>query len=61
MRVVHIQAERGGQAVGDDERQVFQALQLAGMLVANLQPHGVVSLFQLQRVLQSDRGSREGC
>lgn len=37
--------------MGDHKRQVFKALQLAGLLMADLQTHSVVSLFQLQRIL----------
>lgn len=37
--------------MGHYERQILQPLQLALLLVANLQPDGVVTLLQLQRVL----------
>lgn len=40
--------------MGDHKRQVFKALQLAGLLMANLQTHRVVALFQLQRILWAD-------
>lgn len=53
--VIHIQTERGGQTVGHNERQVFKALQLTGLLMADLQAHSVVSLFQLQRILNRKR------
>lgn len=49
--VIHIQSERRGKTVRDHERQVFKALQLTGLLVADLQTHSVVSLLQLQRIL----------
>lgn len=44
--------------MGDDKRQVFKALQLTGLLMADLQAHGVVALFQLQRILQTHERTR---
>ena len=60
MRLVHIQTEGGGQTVRHHERQVLQSLQLTGLLVANLQSHGVVPFLQLQGILwgQPDRRER---
>lgn len=56
--LIDIQTERGGQPMGDDERQVFKALQLTGLLMADLQAHGVVALFQFQRILQTYERTR---
>lgn len=41
--------------MGDDERQVFKTLQLTGLLMADLQAHSVVALFQFQRILRDVR------
>lgn len=47
MCLVDIQAEGGGETVRNHERQILKSLQLTGLLVADLQPDSVVSLFQL--------------
>lgn len=51
MCLVHVQAQCVGQAMRHYERQIFQPLQLTLLLVANLQPDGVVTFLQFQRVL----------
>lgn len=47
MCLVDIQAEGGGETVRNHERQILKSLQLTGLLVPDLQPDSVVSLFQL--------------
>lgn len=49
--LVHVQAERVGQAVGHNEGQVLQALQLRHLLVTHLEAYSVVALLQFERVL----------
>lgn len=44
--------------MGDHERQVFKALQLTGLLMAHLQTHSVVALFQFQRILWTYKRKR---
>lgn len=51
MRLVHVQAQCVGEAMGHYERQIFQTLQLALLLVADLQPDGEVTFLQLQSIL----------
>lgn len=38
--------------MGDHERKVFKALQLTGLLMADLETDCVVALFQFQRILR---------
>lgn len=61
VRLVDIQTESGGQTVGHHKRKVLKALQLTGLLVADLQTHGVVPLFQLQRILEELKRQGGGC
>lgn len=50
--LVNIQTDGGGETVRHHKWQVLKALQLTRLLMADLQTHSVVPLFQLQGILK---------
>ena len=55
VRLVHVQTERTREAVGHHKGKVLDTFQLTGQFMTDLQSYGVVTLLQLQRVLQGTR------
>lgn len=54
MCLIHIKTECGGQTVRNHKGQVLQALQLTGLLVADLQTYSIVPLLQLKGILKEE-------